>query len=66
MNNNGVVDGSNRLDDTGANLASVLARNFTRQNDPPLPPVPGPLPLLGAAATFGYSRKIRKAIRAAG
>jgi hypothetical protein len=26
-------------------------------------PVPGPLPVLGAAAAFGYSRKLRKRIR---
>jgi hypothetical protein len=26
--------------------------------------VPGPLPLLGAAAAFGYSRKLRKSIKA--
>jgi hypothetical protein len=65
-NNNGDVDGNNRLDDTGANLASNLTRSFTRNADPASAPVPGPLPLLGAAAAFGYSRKIRKAIRAAG
>jgi hypothetical protein len=62
-NGDGAIDGLGRLDDTGGNLASNLTRNFTRL---PSPPVPGPLPLLGAAAAFGYSRKIRKAIRAAG
>ena len=62
-NNDKAVDGLGRLDDTGGNLASNLTRNFTRQ---PNPEVPGPLPLLGAAAAFGYSRKIRKVIRAAG
>jgi hypothetical protein len=33
---------------------------------PELPPqfVPGPLPILGAAAAFGYSRKLRKHIKA--
>jgi len=65
-NNDGGLDGSNRLDDTGSNLASNLTRSFTRNADPASAPVPGPLPLLGAAAAFGYSRKIRKAIRAAG
>ena len=29
------------------------------------PPAPGPLPLLGAAATFGWSRKLRKRIGSA-
>lgn len=62
-NNDKAVDAYGRLDDTGGNLASNLTRNFTRQ---PLPPAPGPLPLFGAAAAFGYSRKIRKVIRAAG
>jgi len=28
-----------------------------------LQPVPGPLPILGAAAAFGYSRKLRKRIK---
>ncbi|MCX5955774.1 MAG: hypothetical protein NTW51_05045 [Cyanobacteria bacterium] len=65
-NNDGAVDSRGRLDDTSENSASNLSRNFTRQNDPPAAPAPGPLPLFGAAAAFGYSRKIRKAIRAAG
>jgi hypothetical protein len=51
---------------TGFGVGSSNSRNFTRENDPPASPAPGPLPLLGAAAAFGYSRKIRKAIRAAG
>lgn len=64
-NNDKAVDGSGRLDDTGSNLASNLTRNFTRLPDPTPPSsVPGPLPLFGAAAAFGYSRKLRKAIRA--
>jgi hypothetical protein len=29
----------------------------------PAPPVPGPLPLFGAATAFGWSRKIRKQIK---
>jgi hypothetical protein len=28
-------------------------------------PVPGPLPLLGAASAFGFSRKLRRRLRAA-
>jgi len=51
---------------TGFGAGSSNSRGFTRENDPPASPAPGPLPLLGAAAAFGYSRKIRKAIRAAG
>ncbi len=67
-NNNGVVgDFLGRLDvDESSNQGSKLTRKFTRDPDPVAAPVPAPLPLLGAAAAFGYSRKIRKAIRAAG
>lgn len=31
-----------------------------------IPPVPGPLPVLGAAISFGYARKIRSRIQATG
>jgi hypothetical protein len=48
---------------TGFGAGASLSRNFTREMDPPPPPAPGPLPLMGAAFAFGYSRKIRKAIR---
>jgi hypothetical protein len=51
---------------TGFGAGSSNSRNFTRQNDPATAATPGPLPLMGAAAAFGYSRKIRKAIRTAG
>ncbi len=33
--------------------------------DAPTPPVPGPLPIFGAAAAFGFSRKVRNRIKAA-
>ncbi len=33
---------------------------------PPATPVPGPLPLFGAAAAFGWSRKLRRRVNAAG
>lgn len=33
-------------------------------SDPVIEAVPGPLPILGAAAAFGYSRKLRKRIKA--
>jgi hypothetical protein len=29
----------------------------------PMPQVPGPIPLFGVAAAFGYSRKLRKRIK---
>lgn len=35
---------------------------YARVQGPPVP-VPGPLPILGAAAAFGYSRKLRKRIK---
>lgn len=31
----------------------------------PAPPVPGPLPLLGAGAAFGFSRKLRQRVKSA-
>ncbi len=37
---------------------------FTRVVKPETSTVPGPLPLLGAAACFGYSRKLRQRIHA--
>jgi hypothetical protein len=33
-------------------------------SNPAVPEVPGPVPLLGAAAAFGYSRKLRNRIKA--
>jgi hypothetical protein len=41
-----------------------FTQSFNFQNTPPLPPVPGPLPVLGAGIAFGYSRKLRKRIAA--
>jgi hypothetical protein len=32
---------------------------------PPASPAPGPLPLFGAASAFGFSRKLRRRLRAA-
>jgi len=65
-NSDGFTNGSGALDDTGNNNFSALTRQFTRVDDPVPTETPSPLPLMGAAAAFGYSRKIRKAIRAAG
>jgi hypothetical protein len=42
----------------------VQSVNF-RVNTSNTPPVPGPLPVLGAAAAFGFSRKVRNRIKAA-
>jgi len=65
-NNNSITNINGLLDDDSANNFSSLTRSFTRVNDPSTAATPGPLPLMGAAAAFGYSRKIRKAIRSAG
>ena len=54
---------------TNANIDSDLAfqfegiGNFTSTH-PEIRVVPGPLPILGAAAAFSYSRKLRKSLKA--
>jgi len=53
--------------DSGYGMASTTISNFDR----PLPApgtasVPGPLPLLGAGAAFGWSRQLRRRIGASG
>ena len=40
----------------------VSIANFTFDDAPGMAAVPGPLPVCGAAAAFGYSRKLRKRI----
>jgi hypothetical protein len=42
---------------------TFLQDTFTQARD--IPPVPGPLPLLGAGAAFGFSRRIRGRIKGA-
>ncbi len=53
--NSGLL-GSWTLDGTGDTIQAFLG--------PPAAAVPGPLPLLGAGAAFGWSRKLRKRIAA--
>ena len=65
-NNDGFVDANGNLSVVGVNGYTALSRDAKRVANPATAATPGPLPLLGAAAAFGYSRKIRKAIRAAG
>jgi hypothetical protein len=63
-----VTDGDSGISLTGSN---VFARNgntslpfaFTFAQADLVPPVPGPLPALGAAAAFGFSRKLRQRIK---
>jgi hypothetical protein len=39
--------------------------SISQQSDPTPSAVPGPLPLFGAASAFGFSRKLRRRLRAA-
>ncbi len=47
-----------------ANFGNLNNTNFTWAQADLVPPVPGPLPLFGAAAAFGFSRKLRQRIKA--
>jgi hypothetical protein len=40
--------------------------SIAQQSDPTPSAVPGPLPLFGAASAFGFSRNLRRRLRAAG
>lgn len=42
----------------------VQSANFLVNSFPPSASVPGPLPIVGAAAAFGFSRKVRNRIKA--
>ena len=57
-----------RLFNSNTNAIASLNQNFasssTLAQAELVPPVPGPLPALGAAAAFGFSRKLRKRINA--
>ena len=46
------------------NFGNLNNTNYTWAQADLVPPVPGPLPLFGAAAAFGFSRKLRKRIKA--
>jgi hypothetical protein len=46
---------------TGNGIQSVQSTYFVAQDS--TSPVPGPLPILGAAAAFGFSRKLRSRIK---
>jgi len=50
----------------GGNIyaATTGGLSIAQQSDPPSA-VPGPLPLFGAASAFGFSRKLRRRLRAA-
>ena len=50
-----------QLTDASPNLSDTFAFTFAQADL--VPPVPGPLPALGAAAAFGFSRKLRNRIK---
>lgn len=56
----GLVGGEGSLSRVGERESGPLT--FTSASAPPSA-VPGPLPVLGAAAAFGYTRKLRKRIK---
>lgn len=47
---------------TGSALINTITSSFT-QTDIAIPNVPAPLPLLGAGAAFGFSRRLRRRIK---
>jgi hypothetical protein len=62
----GLVDysfaGANFFDDDDVSTPTITISNFS-SNTVEVQRVPGPLPLLGVGAVFGYSRKLRKRIK---
>jgi len=48
---------------TPGTLSGQVFLEYTYTVPDPINPVPGPLPILGAGAAFGFSRKLRKRIR---
>jgi hypothetical protein len=51
-------------DNGGTNVGNSSSLQLTT-NPPSIIPVPGPLPLFGAAAAFGYSRRLRRRVKTA-
>jgi ABC-type phosphate transport system substrate-binding protein len=60
--------GSNFMRGVYASGSSIYAATSGGLSIAQLPstPVPGPLPVAGAATAFGFSRKLRRRLRAAG
>jgi hypothetical protein len=52
---------------SGSNIYAATngGLSIAQQSDPTPSAVPGPLPLFGAASAFGFSRKLRRRLRAA-
>jgi len=53
------------LDTLSGDGIQSVSSTVSVQNAPPTPAVPGPLPIFGAAAAFGFSRKVRNRIKTA-
>jgi hypothetical protein len=53
------------LDNLSGLGIETLQSSYVVADAPPTPAVPGPLPIFGAAAAFGFSRKVRNRIKAA-
>ena len=58
------VNFTNLLNVTGTTGPNGFTNTITQAPFPPMNQVPGPLPILGAATAFGYSRKLRARIKA--
>ena len=52
------------ISEEGGISSAFLYARLTKPGQAPGDEVPGPLPVLGIAAAFGYSRKLRKRIQA--
>ena len=50
---------------TGTTQLNSISNNFKVTAPAPPPTVPGPLPILGAGASFAFSRKLRRRIKSA-
>lgn len=53
------------LSDISGGGVETIQSSYGVVDAPPTPPVPGPLPIFGAAAAFGFSRKVRNRLKAA-
>ncbi len=61
----GFVQTAAEFDDFQAAITTKLIREINPDSGPRGDSVPGPLPVLGAAAAFGFSRKLRRRINTA-
>jgi hypothetical protein len=62
MNDTSVINVTSSFYTNGTTTFNSISQKFT-QRDMPTQGVPGPLPLLGAGAAFGFSRRLRNRIK---